>query len=351
MNKYYFFILTLLITILASCQENDDEYIIKPSEMPNAYILNTGNWGCNDASIMTYNTISNTVFGNLERDMFKARNGVKMNGGLAQDLIHYGSKLYCTLTDSSCIIVMDKTCKEISRVTLKDNDDNLVQPRFIVPYNGYLYVTGYNGCVNKIDTTQYNIVDKVQVGDYPEAMSLSRGKLYVNISGYGMENKVAVVNLSTFTKTKDIEVIQNPYTESHVDKNGNVYIVSLSDYTGNPAATIQKIDPTTDDVTTICNGTFFAINGDYMYVIFSEFALPEEARIFVYNLKTGKTNDFVDIKQFSSVNCITVDPNTGNVYIIDTPYGEDATISIFSPNGTYLNKFNAGAYTCKILFE
>ena len=55
---------------------------------------------------------------------------------------------------------------------------------------GFVFVTAYDGTVSKLDTLTLDIVNKVAVGDYPEALTYAGGKLYVNISGYGAEDKL-----------------------------------------------------------------------------------------------------------------------------------------------------------------
>ena len=66
------------------------------------YILNSGNWGSNDASLVYYNSENGSL-----TDIFYDTNQIRL-GDTAQDMIVYGSKIYVAVYGSQIIFVLDK---------------------------------------------------------------------------------------------------------------------------------------------------------------------------------------------------------------------------------------------------
>lgn len=350
MKKYLFrtALFALALGVFASC--NEDDNIPEIPEVPvittGAYILNTGNWGANNATIQWYDLES----GKVSADLFQAANGTGI--GDAQDMCVYGSKIYIVSSTSAKIeIVNRKDFKIVKTLALKDALNKPIEARYLTATAGNVYFTAYDGTVSRLDTLSMTVAEKVAVGDHPEAITNANGKLYINVSGYGSGTKVAVVDVKTFKKIKDLDVILNPYDESITADNGNVYFVSCGDFKGNPPATLQCIDSATDVVTSVCPASKIANKGDKMYLIYGEFYLPAETKsISVYDLKTKETKKFVDYSAFINPSAIEVDPVSGDVYIIDAPYSMTNTISIYSAEGVFKKKIEAGYYTTKLSF-
>ena len=155
-------------------------------------------------------------------------------------------------------------------------------------------------------------------------------------------------------------MLLNPYTESVVADDGNVYIVSNGNYAGSPKldpkdyvyGTVQRIDTKTDEATEVCRGTFIATYKNKLYVLYSEYYLPDTKKAFVYDLATKQETPLTDINQFSSPVGINVDPTRGDIYIFDSAWGSPATIcGPVKADGTIVNKVAAGFATVKMVFE
>lgn len=355
MNKYLISALALAALTFTACSEDDDETpVIKVKPSQSALVINTGNWGSNDASLMRYDVTNHTI----TADLYEAANGEGL-GDLAQDAVKYGSKYYVTVSGSSKLVVLDKDMKVIKSIPfMKENTPT--KPRYLATANGKVYVTAYDGCISRIDTTNLDITGSVEVGSYPEGLSYANGKLYANISNYGKGNTVAVVDETSFTKKKDITVVLNPYTESVVGSDGNVYIVSNGNYAGSPKleekdwiyGTVQCIDTKTDEATEVCRGTFIATYAGKLFVLYSEYYLPQLKKAFVYDLATKQETVLTDIDQFSSPAGIEVDPTRGSVYIFDAAWGSPATIcGPVMADGSITSKVPAGFATAKMIFE
>lgn len=343
-----------LITAMTSCNNDEpgiDDGTEKPVITTGAYIINTGNWGANDGSIQWYDIDKGTA----SSDIYAASNGKGI--GDLQDLCVYGSKLYAVSTTSSKIEILNKEGKMIKSISLKTSNKSQ-DPRFATAGDGYVFFTAYDGTVSKLDTLSQEIVSSVNVGNYPEGLSYTKGKIFVNISGYGVGNTVAVVDAKTMTKVEDITVLLNPYTQSIVGSDGFVYIVSNGNYAGKDGldekdyiyGTLQRINPDTYQVEELCNASYIANKGDKMYILYSEFYLPERARCFVYDIKTGKETEFVKFSDIPNPGGIAVDPETEDVYIINQINGALNDVYIYDKNGTKKSQFETGNYTTGIRF-
>ena len=350
----------VVLGLCAACNDDDEETLpptLQPSETTHGcYVLNTGNWGGNDATIQYFDAGNFSIGG----DLFGPANGTGL-GDLGQDLCLYGSKLYATVSGSSKLEVMDRDCKVIKTIPLRADDGTPVEPRYMTACDGCVYFTAYDGTVSRLDTATLEITGKVVVGAYPEALTNANGKLYVNLSDYnfdGTGTSVAVVDLASLTKTKEINVKQNPYTQCFTGDDGYVYVVSNGNYAGTPGmpedqwvyGTLQRIDPSTDRVEDVCRATYAANHGCKMYVLYSEYYLPETKRAFVLDLNTGEKTDFIDLDGFSSLNAIGVNPTTGDVYVADAPYGANSTVRVYDAQGNLKNTFEAGYSTSKFVF-
>lgn len=326
-----------------------------------AYVLNTGNWDGNDAGIQYLDFQT----GELSEDLYAAANGEGL-GDLGQDLCVYGSKIYVTVSNSSKVAIMDRNCRLLKSISVTASDGTPINPRYMTAYEGKVYFTAYDGTVSRIDTTSMSVDGKLnlidagaQTGyDHPEAITAANGKLYVNISGYGSGKWLSVVDVASFTKLKDIEIVLNPYTQCITAEDGYVYFVSNGNYAGKPSltpeqyvyGTMQRLDPETDQVEQVCHATYIANAGDKMYILYSENYLPEVARAYVRDLKTGAESEFIDMADLQSANGLAVDPASGDVYVFDAPYGAASDVHVYGADGTLKRTFEAGMSTSKMVF-
>lgn len=340
---------------------SDSTAVPSPVVALGAYVLNTGNWGGNDASIQYLDFQT----GKLSEDLYAAANGEGL-GDLGQDLCVYGSKIYVTVSGSSKVVIMDRKCKVLKSIPVATEDGTPVEPRYMAACEGKVYFTAYDGTVSRIDTTsmaidgKLNLIDAgAQTGyDHPEAITSANGKLYVNISGYSKGKWLTVVDAASFTKLKDIEVMLNPYTQCITAEDGYVYFVSSGNYAGSPSltpdqyiyGTMQRLDPETDQVEQVCRATYIANAGEKMYILYSEYYMPEVARAYVRDLKTGDEQEFMDMADLQSANGLAVDPASGDVYVFDVPYGAASDVHVYGADGTYKRTFEAGMSTSKMVF-
>lgn len=338
------FLLTAMICasiLFVSCEKEPNIDPEVPEATTGVFVLNSGNFGSNDASLAQYNPDTKVV----TYGVFQSVNGQKL-GDTAQDMLIYGSKMYIAVYNSGVIFVTDRTGK-----ILKEIKEEGRSPRYFTTYKGNVFVTYYEGYLAKIDTTSLSVMASVKVGDNPEQVKAANGKLYVANSGgmhypnYG--KTVSVVNPAVMAVTKTLSVVDNP-ANIEVDSKGDVYLVSLGNY-ADILGTLQKIDSQTDVVTTVSDlpVSFITMGlNDKIYFVSSQYDASWNliADYYVYDALTETvTGKFItDGTSVSGPYSITADPVTGNVYLGTSDYVSTGDMYIFSANGVLINKFDTG---------
>ncbi len=307
------------------------------------YVLNAGSNTKNN-SVLAYYTSGEKVY----QEIFEAANGGLKLGDTGNNAIVYGSKIYIAVSTSQIIMVTDLNGKKINSYTLdKENSE----PRYLTAANGYVYASFFNGYAAKIDTTgTTSIVADAQVGTYPEQLQVSGNKLFVTNSGYGKGNTVSVIDLATFKEEKKIEVVLNP-DKMQVDKNGDIYIISMGTY-GEPTdegfipGTLQKIDPKTYEVKTLGNATIMTMNEDksVIYAIFNQWKMEDQKASYCYDVNKGimeKKSFIKDETKLNGLFSLAVNPANGDIYITTSDWVTNGKVLIFSKDGVYKEEFTA----------
>src|SRR5574344_1191157 len=343
-NYLLFALAALSILVVSSC--NKENPTPEPKITVGAFILNSVNYGSNDANLAFYDAQNKSV----TYDVFKNINSGKKLGDTAQDMVIFGSKMYISVYNSQIIFVLDKNGKYIDEIVVKGPNSNL-SPRYFTTYSDKLYVTYYEGYLGEIDTTSFE-VKRVEVGPNPDQVVSSNNKLYVANSGgmsypnYG--KTVSVVNPSTMEVIKTLDVVDNPqYLE--VDSQGDVYLISIGNYTEDAPATLQKINTVTDVVTKVdgISPTYMAMgNDDSLYLITSKY--DEKWNVvngyYVYDAITEKLggNFITDGTNVPSAYYISTDPVSGDVYIGSSDYVSNGDMYIYTSKGVLVKKFDTG---------
>ncbi len=327
------------------------------------YILNRGNYNANNASISYYDVAS----AKLTPEFYKTVNG-KALGSDAEQMFVYGSKMYVSVTSSNRIVVLDvNNGKELKSLTPKNAAGEPVNPRCFTALDGKVYVSYYYGSsVAVLDTASLNIEKEIPLGTvkvkdkegkeqeasrYPEQLTAANGKVYVALSEYGAGKYVAMIDPASAKVEKEIEVVQNPCNLTS-DSQGNVYVISMGDY-GAIKNTLQRIDAA-GKVSTVANGSKMTLVNDKLYVVYAQWGDPN-ITFKKYDALTGKVEVdklITDGTVLANPNSIDVDPLTGKIYISNAPYGETATMFVFSPEGKKEGEaFDTGGYdTQKVVF-
>ena len=328
-----------------------------PKSTLGVYVLSEGAFGqANNSSITYYDIASKAV----DKNYFKTKNGIDL-GTSASDLKQYGSKMYCVITgnkdgenDSYLEVINIATGKSIKRIPFYNASGDF-SPRYIIFNKNKAYVSGYDGNISRLDTTSLTIEARVNVGAALEEMAIVNNKLYVANSDnfqYPSPNNasVSVVDLATFTKTKEIAVGHNP-TRISANTAGELFVVSKGKY--------QEIDPSLDKINTVTDTKvsstkmsleFLRITGDQSFVI-GDYTNPFLKTI---NTTTGAlVSDFIaDGTAIAGPYGATVNTLDRSVLISDhNNYAAEGKAYVFNAQGAKQIEFVTGAFPQSAVFN
>lgn len=211
-------VMLLGVALFTACENDDVENHGTEQVWVNSgvYVVCSGSQSSGINSALTYfeyATKKNTL------NIFKESNGREL-GLTANDALRYGDKLYIVVDGENSVFVTNaKTLKVLH--TIKTTDATMLgeqggkSPRRIAAYEGNIYVSTFGGYVAAIDTVNFALKEKYQVGSYPEGVAISSdGIMYVANSDYGYGNaSISKINIATSeTETLTNENIRNPQT-------------------------------------------------------------------------------------------------------------------------------------------
>lgn len=303
------------------------------------YVLCEGLWQMNNSTLAFYDFAQ----GNFDADIFLTANGRGL-GDTGSDLQIYGGKMYCVVNLSETVEVMNRSARSIKQISLSGK-----QPRKIAFYQGFAYVSCYNGDILKIDTATLEVVASQQAGSNPDGLCVANGKLYVANSGGlnypNYDNTVTVFDLATFTSVATITVGLNP-TRMAADAYGDVYLVCNGNYT-DEAASFLRINSQTNAVEQTFDFpvTNFAINGNRAYIYYYDYATQQSAiKVLDVSSESIINNNFIsDGTTIQTPYSIAVNSANGDVYISDVyDYTTNGDVLCFSADGRLKFKFEAG---------
>ncbi|MBR1688447.1 MAG: hypothetical protein IJ710_07945 [Prevotella sp.] len=312
-----------------------------------AYILNEGAYNSNNAGISYFDWTNDKLYSS---DFYAAQNE-QAAGDTGQDLVvDEDNNLYLVVYGSNYIAKLDSFGVEKQRVEVSAE---LGQPRYAVEDAGYLYVTCYGGYVAKYSTADLSLVGSVKVGANPEYIVKDGGKLYCTNSGWGEDNRVAVIDIKSFSQASFIEVMQNP--DGILAVNGEIYVQGYGAYYDYPWGVLD-------------NGKFVQIGtaskwtafGDVIYLAYGEtdWTTYETTTTFTsYNTATHTLNTESFLKdapaELSSMSVygISVNQYNGDIYILTSDFSTNGGVYHFKSDGSYVGKFTStGVSPRKIVF-
>lgn len=167
-------------------------------------------------------------------------------------MIAYGSKIYVAVSgtqgeNNGLIRVHDRTGRLLKEVKLSSDNGSLM-PRQLVAHEGMVYVSAYLdpakadfSYVAKLDTMEYMPKYAKITGSYSEGLAVSGSELFICQSGQGNDNKIAVVDLGTFTEKEVITVGYNP-NNIVSDGKGAIYFNTWHVWSSNTPSDLYKLD-------------------------------------------------------------------------------------------------------------
>ncbi|MDR0962193.1 MAG: hypothetical protein LBM62_06525 [Mediterranea sp.] len=203
------------------------------------FALSEGGFGAGNGELVYFDY--NQTTGSFVRNDNKRFKNI---GETPNDLLLYGSKMYCTITgtstDGGVLRVINPTTGEtIGDVTVM-RDEVKQQPRRLAAADGYVYVSLYGGGVARVDTLSFDYKAIALGGTFSEGMCVYGSSLYVCNSGQGTGNTVSVVDKATFTEIKTIEVPYNPTNIINVGTD-ELFLNTASVWSGPSAGALPNI--------------------------------------------------------------------------------------------------------------
>lgn len=366
MRKINFCLLAFTLLFLFSCRTDDvvvpeeRETLAQPENtaIKGFYMLNEGNMGSNKSTLDFFDYTTGTY----RRNIYAETNPtvVKELGDVGNDIMVYGSKLYAVINVSNKIEVMDaKTAKRIKTIQLQNC-------RYLSFKGNKIYASSYAGPVSldpnsppgkvvEIDTTSLSIQREVVVGYQPEEMAIVGNKLFVaNSGGYKFPNydkTVSVIDLTTFTETKKIDVAINLH-RLQKDNYGDLYVSSRGDYYTIPSS-LFLVDAATGmvkkDFHVAVSG--MTIVNDKLYYYGNEFNYNTHAYTKTFGIIDVKTEQIISNKiipqeyvdAIKAPYGIAVNPITEDIYITDARnYVSTGFVYCFDKNGQFKWKTEGG---------
>lgn len=341
----------LAATLFAACKKEPVPDTPSTSTAP-AYLLNEGSWGGNDAGISLIDLNSDKV----EINWFRNNNGRGI-GDLAQDLIHYGGKLYASVHTSNTIEVINPATGK----SLKQIDMGTRGPRYLASHNGKVYVSCYDKTIVRIDTASLAIEASCPLsGMQPEQLCIIGDTLYVcncwqyDANGTSVfDSTVSVVDINTFSETRKITVAKNPGRIKAIDSHRFI-VACAGDYGNSPAQTL---------IVDLSNGrqqplsvpaTSFDIADNTLYLYQTTYDAQGRPAAVFYKVDLATLQATPILQQHAAdlqyAYGINIDPASGNLYICNSPYNANADLYTFQPDGTLVRKVEGGILASKVVF-
>lgn len=331
-----------------------------PSPEPTAgtaYVLNEGLWGHNNASL----SLLDPEGGSIVNNYFAQQNGRGL-GDVAQDVLLYGSKLYITVSESHTIEILDaRTGEQINQIGLGSTS-----PRYLASASGSVYVTTYDKHVCRIDTTSLTITGRCALPDalQPEGLAATGGKLFVCSSwesdanyNYTFDNRLFVIDLSSFTMEGTFEVSENPQRIMALP-DGRLILSCGNDY--NQPITTQVFNPATGQTTDLgvkASGFDVYQNNIYLYYSYTDYPAPDYQPVTSYHFKRVDLSSLsVSDLTLSGVSFvapygISINPLTGDILITDSQnFQANGDVHCFSSSGVHKWSAEAQSGPSKVVF-
>ena len=378
MKKYLLGLAVLLMgtAVMTSCSDDNDgpeTYLQEYST--GAYVVNSGNMYSNiESSLTAIDYASSTATQNV----FKTANGRSL-GNTANDGIVYGNKIYLAVDQSNTIEVIDKTTKksikQIKTTDLLGNAEG-ADPRHIIADGGKVYFTTYGGYVAAVDTTDFALQKKWQVGNYPEGLVIGNGNLYVANSNYAAGGgNISCINLSNDkVETKNIEGVNNPtgiyYASGLLYVLDNQYYdASWNAYGENSLRTVEFAQGTSQKVAdgnyAACVTTGAATTArtsvekvrPHFFVLNAPYGGTPSVSVFVAGITQPQP---MTLSEMPVSPCgIFADPLNGHIFVLSyrlgdsgyADYNGNGYVVEYDSAGQKLHEYETGVGSCAMFFD
>lgn len=304
-----------LFVFVSSCKKDDNPAPETPKVTTGLYIMSEGNFNANEAMLSYYSFSENKA----TTDFYRNVNGNDL-GGVGNDILLYGGKIYMVVNVSSYVQVADAfTAKAIKKLEFTDGAVNR-WPRYAVGYKNKVLVSSTDGTVAVIDTTTLNVDKWIKVGSNPEGLAVVGERLYVaNSGGYSatFDSTLSVVDLNTMAETQKFKVGINPGFVT-ADNSGNIYVACGGNYDDvNPS--LVKFSTATNSVVKAADTAIGKIRyyDGLLYATGGYYGSKNVRTLNTTDFKETRSNFVTDGTAIINPYGVNIDPETGDVYVTD----------------------------------
>lgn len=343
------FLALLLLTV--SCKKKKTPDTEAPAQLQHGLlVLNEGLFQHNNSSLSWINTTD----GSVNTSFFEQKTNRGL-GDTGNDLKQYGGKIYVVVNVSSTLEVLSASTGASLRQIPMFIGNNAKQPRSIAFSGSKAYISCYDGYVDVLDTISLTIETRIPVGQNPEGLAVSNGKLYVANSGGlnypNVDSTVSVIELSNNQELTRITVGKNPGSVC-VDAQGDVYVISRGNYSSIPSR-MHRIDPQTD--TKAQSFTFDAsgisnFNSNLLVSYYDNTNGTSAVALFDAATETLLNAAFLPLGNITTLYGVQYSPITNKIYCCDAnAYTTSGYIAVFSSEGNYETRYHVGLNPSKVL--
>lgn len=345
MKKTKIFLLafySMTFFFFAGCEDDVIGDPPPPSVSKGIIVVNEGVFGQNNAGI-TYHNFEN---GTTTQNIYASANSGSVLGDNANSIFTFNGKGYIAVDNSNKIEIVDLlNFKSLGFINLGAGGS----PREIIILDSTTgYVTSlYSNSVIKFNPSTKSVIKNISVGNYPEGIVYSNGKLFVANSGFGNSNTISVIDVASDAVVKTLQVAANPRI-MFKDNAGNVYAVCSGLYTDSTGrGGIFKISSSTATVTDsiivyknpgeaalVDNNTIIVVNNNGAFKVNLASRIVADTA-FVSSIKINPT--------FGVIYSIAYDELRGKLYFGNPKdFQQNGELVEFDLNGKELNRIPTG---------
>jgi YVTN family beta-propeller protein len=345
-----FFVLLLVLAVSCKKKKTTAPTAVPTTLEHGILVLNEGLFQHNNSSLSWINTTD----GSINNSFFEEKTNRGL-GDTGNDLKQYGGKIYVIVNVSSTLEILNaKTGQSIKQIPLFSGN-TAKQPRSIAFNGAKAYISCYDGYVDVIDTATLIVETRIPVGQNPEGLAVSNGKLYVANSGGlnypNVDSTVSVIQLSTNQEITRITVGKNPGSVC-VDSQGDIYVISRGNY-GTIPSRMHRIDTQTD--TKVQSFTFDAggitnFNSNLLISYTNSSASSSAVALFDPSSETLINANFLPLGNITTLYGVSYSPLTDKIYCCDANgYTTTGYVVVFSSNGAFETSYHVGLNPSKVL--
>ena len=188
--------LFLSLFAFAACGKDDEQLTTDNTYAQGVFVTCEGVWGVSSGVVTMYNPNTKTL---IAEDLFQYVNNRQL-GNVVQSIAFDNDYAYIVVNAANKVEIVNKnTWQESAQIT------DVESPRFVEIIGDYIYISqwgsdGMTGAVKVYNRNDFSLKTTINTYAGAERLMLVDGKLWVtHTGGYGIDNRIAIIDLSTHT--------------------------------------------------------------------------------------------------------------------------------------------------------